>query len=279
MYTPPVFSYSHRLGVSVTAGFVYRGRRAPQIQGQYICGDFETRRLWSLTQTNRSLASVTEIGRAPTRVVSFAEDDAGELYLVGYDAGIIYRMDLAGIDLRPRQWQVIAATSEENPVLWRYMIEPPTNGWIRPEFDDSGWRLSPAGFGTRETPGTVVRTEWRTSDIWLRRVFDFTSPTNESGSFALRLHHDEDCEVYLNGVQIATEPRWTTSYVELPLGVEASKALRSGRNVLAIHCHQTSGGQYIDAGLLEYIPDKSPLGRPTERSLWRRSPSVRASNP
>jgi putative heme-binding domain-containing protein len=274
IYTPPVFSYSHRLGVSVTGGCVYRGRCAPQMQGQYICGDFETRRLWALTHTNRSLASIIEIGRAPTRVVSFTEDYAGELYIVGYDAGLIYRMDLAGVDLRPRQWQVIAATSEENPVLWRYTLEPPTNGWIGPEFDDSAWRLSPAGFGTRETPGSVVRTEWRSSDIWLRRIFNFTNLTNESQprSLALRLHHDEDCEIYLNGVQIATEPRWTTSYIELPLGPEASKALRSGRNVLTVHCHQTSGGQYIDAGLLEYVAQKPHLGRPTE-------PGASASNP
>lgn len=254
-YIPPVFSYSHRHGVSVTGGFVYRGKRAPQFYGHYICGDFETRRLWALTQTNRLLSSLVEIGRAPSRVVSFGQDSEGELYVVGYDSGLIYRLDFAAADPAPRQLQVIAATAEESPVLWRYSLQPPTNGWSQAEFDDSTWALSPGGFGTRDTPGTVVRTEWRTQDIWLRRVFTFAKGATESGRrmLTLRLHHDEDAEVFLNGVEVAREPRWTSGYVELQLAPEATQALRSGRNVLAIHCRQNGGGQYVDAGLLEYI--------------------------
>ncbi|MEY4918614.1 MAG: hypothetical protein RL616_2527, partial [Verrucomicrobiota bacterium] len=97
-FVPPVFTYSHRVGVSVTGGFVYRGQRAPALYGHYICGDFETRRLWALTQTNRTLSSIVEIGRAPSRVVSFSQDAAGELYFVGFDDGVIYQMNLAAVD-------------------------------------------------------------------------------------------------------------------------------------------------------------------------------------
>ena len=253
-YIAPVFSYSHRHGVSVTGGFVYRGKRAPRMQGRYVCGDFESRRIWALTETNRLLAGIVEIGRAPSRLVSFGQDHDGELYMVGYDSGVIYQMDLAAIDPTPRESQVLAATSEQSPVLWRYSLQPPTNGWFQADFDDSRWALSPAGFGTRGTPGAVVRTEWRTREIWLRRVFTLGNGTAEkkNRSLALRLHHDEDVEIFLNGKAVAREPRWTTGYVELPLSAEAVGALREGRNVLAIHCRQTGGGQYIDAGLIEY---------------------------
>ena len=78
------------------------------------------------------------------------------------------------------------------------------------------------------------------------------TPGTEERTVTLRLHHDEDAEVFLNGVPVAREPRWTTGYVELPLSPEAVAALRNGRNVLAIHCRQNGGGQYIDAGLIEY---------------------------
>jgi putative heme-binding domain-containing protein len=260
IYIPPVFSYSHRHGVSITGGYVYHGKSAPQMQGHYFCGDFETRRVWAITQTNRTLDTVVEIGRAPTRISSFGEDHTGELFVVGYDAGFIYRMDLSRIDPRPLELQVIASTAEERPILWRYTLESPANGWFEENFDDSNWRLSPAGFGSRDTPGTVVRTEWRSADIWVRRSFNcpqLASHRTAPSKLALRLHHDEDSEIYLNGAQIAKLPRWTSGYVDLPLGPEAASALKSGRNVLAIHTHQTSGGQYIDAGLVEYL-ERSP---------------------
>jgi putative heme-binding domain-containing protein len=257
-YIAPVFSYSHRIGVSVTGGYVYHGQRAPLLRGHYVCGDFETRRFWALTQTNRLLSTIVEIGRAPTRVSSFAQDSSGELYVVGYDAGVIYRLDLATVDPIPRESQVILATSEENPALWRYTLETPINGWFGAAFDDTAWRLSPAGFGTKDTPGTVVRTDWHTSDIWLRRFFDFVDkPETKGRSLALRLHHDEDAEIYLNGIEVARIARWTTGYIELPLGADGRRALRNGRNVLAIHCRQNSGGQYIDAGLIGYFETKA----------------------
>jgi putative heme-binding domain-containing protein len=253
-YVAPVFSYPHSTGVSVTGGYVYRGTQASQLTGRYICGDFESRRIWALTHTNQLLNNIVEIGRAPTRLVSFGQDHAGELFIVGYDSGIIYHLNLATVDLSPRQVQIIAATSEDTPVLYRYTLKSPTNDWFRAEFDDSSWQLSPGGFGTRGTPGAVVRTEWRTRDIWLRRAFSLAKTTNDSKrSLALRLHHDEDSEIYLNGVEVAHVSRWTTGYTELPLADATANALKPGRNVLAIHCRQNSGGQYIDAGLIEYL--------------------------
>ena len=254
-YIPPVFCYSHRDGVSVTGGYVYRGTRAPDMAGRYICGDFETRRIWALTQTNRLLTGVVEIGRAPSRIVSFAQDPTGELYLVGYDNGVIYRMDLSSVDPAPIAKSVLVGTSERTPVRWRFTLQEPATNWVQSVFDDAAWNYAPGGFGTAGTPGAVVRTEWNTSNIWLRREFEVRSNSSLSQprSLALRIHHDEDAEVYLNGVEAARLPRWTSGYVEVPLTAEAVHALHAGRNSLAIHCRQNSGGQYIDAGLVEYL--------------------------
>jgi putative heme-binding domain-containing protein len=253
-YTPPVFSYPHRLGVSVTGGFVYRGKQAPRMEGWYVFADYESRRIWAMQQADRKLQHIVEIGRAPTRAVSFAQRLDGELCLVGYDDGIIYRVGMDTVDPTPLQKRVLAETAEISPVLWRTTQQRPADDWMGADFDDSSWSQVPAGFGTRGTPGTIVRTNWATSDIWLRREFTVASrPGGKESSIGLRVHHDEDAEIYVNGVLGARLPRWTTGYVEVPLADAAVAALRPGRNVLAIHCHQQSGGQYIDAGFVEYL--------------------------
>jgi hypothetical protein len=35
---------------------------------------------------------------------------------------------------------------------------------------------------------------------------------------------------------------------------EAAGTLKAGRNMMAVHCHQTRGGQYIDVGIVEVVP-------------------------
>ncbi len=252
-FTAPVFSYPHRIGVSVTGGYVYHGDRAPALKGWYIFADYESRRIWALRQTDRKPEKVIEIGRAPSRVASFMQDRDGELYIVGFDSGVIDRLALEQVDPTPLQSRIVAETAERGPVSWRYVLQQPASeGWQRPEFDDSQWKQSAGGFGTRGTPGAIVRTEWNTGDIWLRREFTAPAENANATSLVLRVHHDEDAEVFLNGVPTARLPRWTMGYVEVPVSPEAARALVPGKNVLAIHCHQNGGGQYIDAGLVEY---------------------------
>jgi hypothetical protein len=68
------------------------------------------------------------------------------------------------------------------------------------------------------------------------------------------MNHDEDVEVYINGVLATKAARWIGSYEEFDLRPEAIKALKPGKNILAVHCRQSTGGQYIDLGLLRYEP-------------------------
>jgi len=254
-YVPPVIAYPRRLGVSVTGGYVYRGKRAPQLQGWYVFGDFESRRIWALRQQDRRLVEVVEIGRSPTRIVSFNENPDGEIDMVGYDTGTIYRLNLDQVDLKPLDTRAVADTSEADPVPWLFTLSAPTGDWQRPDFNDADWKSAPGGFGTNGTPGGVIRTDWRTRDIWLRRSFDLSQVPSPQ-SLALRIHHDEDVVVYLNGVEAVRRNGWTTGYIEVPIDPRAVEALRTGRNVIAIHCHQNGGGQYIDAGLVDYVKAK-----------------------
>jgi hypothetical protein len=139
----------------------------------------------------------------------------------------------------------LVPTSEKHAAVWRYTIASPPSNWFEAGFDDSAWKEGPGGFGTVGTPNAVVGTVWNTDDIWIRRTV--TLDHVPAGRLYVRLYHDEDADVYLNGKLVVQEPGYQNSYVELPI---PSDALRSGVNTIAVHCHQTTGGQGIDVGIV-----------------------------
>jgi hypothetical protein len=152
-------------------------------------------------------------------------------------------------EVLPPQVHSVVAHSREKEQLWRYTFTQPAAGWFKPEFNDLSWKTGPGGFGTAGTPGAVVRTVWNSDAIWLRR--EIILPDGPLTKLHLQLHHDDDTEVYLNGVLAAKLAGCTTSYKEVPISEAALKTLRTGANVLAVQCRQTGGGQYIDVGLVE----------------------------
>lgn len=149
--------------------------------------------------------------------------------------------------LGPLQLTDLLPTSQTTPQTWRFTLDKPPDNWFAPDFDDSAWSQGPGGFGTPGTPGAVVGTVWKTPDIWLRRTF--VAPPMTATLAFLKIHHDEDAEVYLNGKRIAALTGYTTDYVLADVTRELSAALRPGPNTLAVHCHQQVGGQFIDLGI------------------------------
>lgn len=140
---------------------------------------------------------------------------------------------------------------------WRYTTDKPNDGWADKNFDDTEWKTGRAGFGAPNTPGATVRTEWGTADIWMRRTVRFEEVEGLE-NLCLSVHHDEDAEIYLDGVCLAELTGYSTAYKIVSIPDVASELLAKGDHVLAIHCHQTRGGQYVDVGLaeLESIPSR-----------------------
>jgi hypothetical protein len=63
-------------------------------------------------------------------------------------------------------------------------------------------------------------------------------------------------EIYVNGVLAGTFPKFASEYEERPLTPEGRAALKPGKNLFAVHCKQTTGGQYVDVGLVDVVPAK-----------------------
>ena len=69
------------------------------------------------------------------------------------------------------------------------------------------------------------------------------------------MYHDEDVEIYVNGVLAASNSGYNDSYVPLEISRDALALLRPGATVtVAVHVHQTEGGQGIDLGLAD-VPE------------------------
>jgi len=93
-FTPPVFAYKRKYGVSITGGDVYRADKQSSFYGVYVFGDYASKRIFGMTQENGSLKAVRQIGTLPQGLVSFGTDEAGRIYAVGYE-GMIYQLDFS----------------------------------------------------------------------------------------------------------------------------------------------------------------------------------------
>jgi glucose/arabinose dehydrogenase len=90
---PPVVEYSHSQGCSVTGGFVYRGHAVPALSGRYVFSDFCSGTIWTISAGARAPASKTVLMDTGLSVSSFGEDQGGELYVVDWAGGTVYRFE------------------------------------------------------------------------------------------------------------------------------------------------------------------------------------------
>jgi glucose/arabinose dehydrogenase len=98
----PVYVYDHGgksdEGLSVTGGYVYRGP-VKELEGRYIFGDYNNKRVWSFILKNGKATSVKDHtddfhpeGGKLGMISSFGEDSAGNVYIVDHTNGWILRI-------------------------------------------------------------------------------------------------------------------------------------------------------------------------------------------
>jgi hypothetical protein len=148
----------------------------------------------------------------------------------------------------------VLPNSQNQSQSWKYSTTAPDSTWYQTGFDDSKWSVGIAPFASEGTPGIKVGTSWTSSDIWLRKQFSFGALNSDDlNNLAFNLYYDEDCEIYINGV-LATSMKGFSTYSVVPVNDVGKKALvPNGKNTIAMHCHQTDGGQGIDVGISKLI--------------------------
>ena len=88
----PIAEYPHSLGCSVTGGFVHHGV-APELRGVYFYGDYCSGRIWGIRFQGGQDVALAQVATAPFAIGSFAQDRAGEVYVLQYALpGAIYKI-------------------------------------------------------------------------------------------------------------------------------------------------------------------------------------------
>jgi len=153
----------------------------------------------------------------------------------------------------PSTLTAIVPTSQANGQTWRYTNSTPPINWFTTSYNDSTWNSGLGGFGAGNPPNTtgIIHTVWNTADIWLRRTFNPGSLTAQQiSNLVFSMYHDEGVEIYINGVLAGSAPGYVTDYGLVAMNPAGQSAvLPNANNVMAVHCHQTGGGQYIDVGI------------------------------
>jgi predicted alpha-1,2-mannosidase len=143
----------------------------------------------------------------------------------------------------------LVPTSQTTPQMWRYTTRDPGDGWFKNDFSDDEWKEGAASFGAKDWRIKEARTPWNSDNIWLRRTFTVGEIHDQPAIF---MRHEEDAEVYINGVHALTAPGSSHFYATFPISPESAATLHPGENVLAVHVHHEDfEAHYADIGMVE----------------------------
>jgi hypothetical protein len=151
----------------------------------------------------------------------------------------------------PRQSTELVPTSAKGNVTWSYTTSRPAANWYTVGASTTGWQTGAGGFGKPGLSNAVIGTNWDTSDLWARREFTLTeAQLAGQDEVQVSLYHDDDAEVYINGVLALSVGEANGNYGSFEISKEARATLKPGKNVLALHVVNTGGNQFVDAGLV-----------------------------
>ncbi|HVI44912.1 MAG TPA: PQQ-dependent sugar dehydrogenase [Chitinophaga sp.] len=82
----PIHEYNHDIGISITGGYVYRGKDVPSLKGLYVFGDYNGKAFVLVPEGgNKWSRADLELSGRPAdalQILSWGEDEQGELYVL-----------------------------------------------------------------------------------------------------------------------------------------------------------------------------------------------------
>lgn len=134
--------------------------------------------------------------------------------------------------------------------MFAYTTSTPPDSWNKPGFNDDAWQKGSGGFTGRHIKGSTTYrqgTIWNTPGIWLRKHF---KATGSNRNYALRLTHNGDIRVYINGKQIYD--RQGKGYNIVNLTKQQAKEIADGDNLIAVECFDSGKrGGYVNVELFD----------------------------
>jgi hypothetical protein len=150
----------------------------------------------------------------------------------------------------------VVQTSELGSWKGRYSFDKPADGWEKLIFNDSKWKSGLAAFGTKNEP--TAKTPWTSKHIWVRREILIDEDLADKAVY-LEYTHDDDVEIYINGIQVVKTGNDTKRNALIKLPENVVRTLKEGRNIIAAHCYNRVGHALLDFGLSVELPSQNNL--------------------
>ncbi len=180
-----------------------------------------------------------QLNTSPTKHWTGA--DQSMLGLIEVD-GAVYRF----MGAAEKIYNTVIPASDEKPYEVAYSESEPASDWITTTFNDHSWKRGGAPF---TDDNSSAKTLWKSKNLWVRR--EFTLDQTAFNNLFLKINHDDNAEVYLNGEKIYSYVGWLNKFQYFSIPEAAKRKLVKGKNVLAIHVANTRGGAWLDAGIVD----------------------------
>ena len=129
----------------------------------------------------------------------------------------------------------------------------PSSDWTGINFDDSQWTEGTLPISDNKA---ISSTFWNSDNIWVRQDFVLDKVEQNEPLF-LKIHHDDNVEVYLNGKLVFEREGWNHRFEYFDISSKAKGLLRQGNNTIAVHVKNTAGARFLDIDLVHKVPSQN----------------------